>query len=142
MPAHGSQFLDIFRELFAPDLHLDGTVAAFDIAFGLGNQLRCRKVKIDTACIARNGRIIAAKQFPQRQSCALRLQIPKGDVERRKRQHRWSAAPAIMGCPPDLFPELFDEIGIVTLRDCRDLAAGDIVDCTAIVPAGERVADP
>jgi hypothetical protein len=96
-------------------------------------------MEVDAPRITRHCGIEPAKQFPERHAGLLRLQVPQRDVEGRKRQHGGTAAPAVMGCPPELVPQMLDPVGILADRKRWELTRCDVEYRAAIVPAREGV---
>ena len=99
MFSHRLHARDVGGEIRAAHLHLDGAKALGEIVVGLPEQRLDGKIEVDAAGITGHAGVEAAEQAKQRQIGAPRLQVPQRDVERRERQHRRSAASAVMQVP-------------------------------------------
>ena len=140
MLAHRLHARDVGCEIRAPHLHLDGAKALGEIVVGLPEQRLDGKIEVDAAGVTGHAGVEAAEQTKQRQTGAARLQVPQGDIERRERQHRRSAAPAIVQAPPDVMPDRLGVVGFPAFDQFRDLAPEDIGDRAAIAADGVGVA--
>ena len=141
MIAHRLHARDVGGEIRAADLHLDGAKALGEIVVGLLEQRLDGKIEIDAAGITGHAGVEAAEQTEQRQTGAPRLQVPQRDIERRQRQHRWPAAPAVVQGPPDVMPDRLGVVGFPAFDQFGDLAPEDIRDRAAIAADGVGVAD-
>ena len=99
------------------------------------------EIEVDAAGVTGHAGVEAAEQTKQRQIGAARLQVPQGDIERRQRQHRRSAAPAVMQAPPDVMPDRLGVIGFAALDQFGDLPPEDVGNRAAIAADGVGIAD-
>ena len=140
MFSHRLHARDVGGEIRAAHLHLDGAKALGEIVVGLLEQRLDGKVEVDAAGIAGHAGVEAAEQTEQRQTGAPRLQVPQGDIERRQRQHRRPAAPAVMQAPPDVMPDRLGVVGFPAFDQLGDFAPEDIRDRAAVAADGVGVA--
>ena len=141
MLAHRLHARDVGCEIRAADLHLDGAKALGEIVVGLLQQRLDGKIEVDAAGVTGHAGIEAAEQTKQRQIGAARLQVPQRDIERRERQHRRSAAPAVMQGPPDVMPDGFGVVGFAALDQFGNLPPENVGDRAAIAADGIGVAN-
>ena len=139
--AHRAHALDVLGELLAPDLHLDGAKALAEVAVGLAQKRVEGQIEVDAAGVARDAGVEAAEEVPQRQPGAAALQVPERHVEGREREHRRSAAAAVVERPPGLEPQALDVVGFLAGHDLDELAPQHRVDGAAVAPDRVGVAD-
>ena len=99
------------------------------------------EIEVDAAGVTGHAGVEAAEQTKQRQIGAARLQVPQRDIERREREHRRSAAPAVMQGPPDVMPDGFGVIGFAALDQFGNLPPENVGNRAAIAADGISIAD-
>src|SRR5712664_4121212 len=100
-----------------------------------------REIEVDAAGVTGHAGVEAAEETKQGQIGAARLQVPQRDIKRREREHRWSAASAVMQGPPDVMPNGLGIIGFAALDQFGDLPPENVGNRAAIAADGIGIAD-